>query len=503
MYMKKLLVILIALGFIIPLSAEAIDQRCWYEEECRKNVEDFFDIPVTESQKHFIRNETTRELCGGDQDSTKKHNIGFCRPGTATQTKISIGGRQEFDGIADFIAFFYKYGIGLAGIFAVIMIIVAGIQWMTSGGNTDAISKAQKRIQGSVIGIILLALSYTILYTINPNLVLLRPPDAWMINRLGVGASYCADLTNERVSDKPAFETGKAPKDDKIKKARYDLVKDWVSPTSTANIQPSPTANPAHCGYDYFVEKTGALTCTGVFCSKNSAGETQICYDSNLDGKNECAKGNIAGKIYNTSLLQDFFSDVGGLARSVAAEGWTWPWVGLDTDDDDAELELYLICDNGEEEAVSFDIVKDPNHSWNMKVDKKEAYYAISIDEDDLDDQISDCNGKYKGLVFAPDFNEAGDDDALEEHYIGKVVSDSEAKGAKVYAGYDLGNSSGNNVFSDTAEECMIQKADNKHFFSPEEVKEGFILDINMQYVHDIDDDDDAKKAYPYASSCF
>lgn len=64
----------------------------------------------------------------------------------------------------------YRYSIVAISILAVVMIMVAGIQWLTSGGSPDKIGAAKKRIGGAIIGMILSVGSYTILYTINPYL---------------------------------------------------------------------------------------------------------------------------------------------------------------------------------------------------------------------------------------------------------------------------------------------------------------------------------------------
>ena len=57
---------------------------------------------------------------------------------------------------------------------AIVLIIVAGLQWTVSGGNPEMIKRAQKRISGALIGLALAVGSYTILYTINPELVEFR-----------------------------------------------------------------------------------------------------------------------------------------------------------------------------------------------------------------------------------------------------------------------------------------------------------------------------------------
>jgi hypothetical protein len=91
-------------------------------------------------------------------------------------SNFSIG---EEDGVAyaklpfigEYIGAVYKYAVAVAGILAVIMIIIGGLQWLSSGGNTDMISSAKKRILGAIIGLLLAVGSYTILYNINPELV--------------------------------------------------------------------------------------------------------------------------------------------------------------------------------------------------------------------------------------------------------------------------------------------------------------------------------------------
>jgi hypothetical protein len=64
----------------------------------------------------------------------------------------------------------FKLAIGLAALFAVIMITVGGIQYMTSesiGGKEDG----KERIENAVIGLLLAISSWLILYTVNPKTI--------------------------------------------------------------------------------------------------------------------------------------------------------------------------------------------------------------------------------------------------------------------------------------------------------------------------------------------
>jgi lysylphosphatidylglycerol synthetase-like protein (DUF2156 family) len=52
--------------------------------------------------------------------------------------------------------------LGFIGLIFLIMIIYSGVQWMTSAGNEEKITKAKQRIINSVIGVVIILLSYAI-----------------------------------------------------------------------------------------------------------------------------------------------------------------------------------------------------------------------------------------------------------------------------------------------------------------------------------------------------
>lgn len=53
-------------------------------------------------------------------------------------------------------------GLGLLGIIFVFIILIAGLKWMTSGGNDDKIKEARKTLFNAIIGIILILSAYSI-----------------------------------------------------------------------------------------------------------------------------------------------------------------------------------------------------------------------------------------------------------------------------------------------------------------------------------------------------
>ncbi|NMB92470.1 MAG: hypothetical protein GYA31_02505 [Parcubacteria group bacterium] len=59
----------------------------------------------------------------------------------------------------------------LAGILAFVMIVVAGFEYATSGGDTNKQKDAQDRIANAIIGLVLLFAFWVILNTINPDIL--------------------------------------------------------------------------------------------------------------------------------------------------------------------------------------------------------------------------------------------------------------------------------------------------------------------------------------------
>ena len=56
--------------------------------------------------------------------------------------------------------------IGFAGIALFLLLLVGGFKYLTSGGNPEGVASAQKTITYALIGIVIIALAYLILLTI-------------------------------------------------------------------------------------------------------------------------------------------------------------------------------------------------------------------------------------------------------------------------------------------------------------------------------------------------
>ncbi|MDO9399471.1 MAG: pilin [bacterium] len=77
--------------------------------------------------------------------------------------------------IGEYISGIYKYAIGIVGILAAIILMVAGVIWLTAGGNASQITEAKAWITASLTGLVIALCSYTILYQVNPDLLALKP----------------------------------------------------------------------------------------------------------------------------------------------------------------------------------------------------------------------------------------------------------------------------------------------------------------------------------------
>jgi hypothetical protein len=92
--------------------------------------------------------------------------------------------------IAEYIIGVYKYGVGIGGILAAIVLMWGGVLWLTAGGNQSRVGEAQNWIKGSITGLVLLLSSYVLLYQINPDLLNLKPVQISEIQELPMEDEY-------------------------------------------------------------------------------------------------------------------------------------------------------------------------------------------------------------------------------------------------------------------------------------------------------------------------
>ncbi len=88
--------------------------------------------------------------------------------------------------LADYIYAVYKYGLSVAGVIGVLMLMVAGLLWLVSGGDSGKITQAKKMIGGSIFGLTLLAGLTVFLGFINPDLAITKIISLPSISRIDI-----------------------------------------------------------------------------------------------------------------------------------------------------------------------------------------------------------------------------------------------------------------------------------------------------------------------------
>lgn len=167
--------------------------------------------------------------------------------------------------LKDYIEGVYKFLIGAGALLAVVMFIVAGYQWMISGGSADKTGAAKKRMWAAAMGLVLALLSFVILQTINEKLVKLELPKIDPVPPFFTDAStYCQnnkDLIDYEAKNKKQLQ---------------------VTPDSGGK---SVSRMEAACGTKYTVENNLGQ-CMGNICTSppGSSCTNNRCEDAFLTG---------------------------------------------------------------------------------------------------------------------------------------------------------------------------------------------------------------------------
>ncbi len=451
--MKRIFFVLLLGALLLPVfSVRAADTElipefnpiCWEKEAC------------VAARKQFNPDATQQVLEGGwlqGEEPCNKTGWGKCLPAGVTETQIKFGGQTTFKDIGEFLFVNYNYIISVVGILAAIMIIIAGVQWVTSAGSSEAISSAKKRIGGALIGLLIAYLSYVILSTINPALVNLRLPQTFMVRSSSIVPDYCSKIPSS-TSFAFAAEPGELVDKDKYKTASFDLTFSRTKEFA--------------CGRQFYVKNSGGNTCVGDFCEPRSDSKMQLCapdYKQPTKNLYVCRAGLIGGKVAYNSLEKEIHP-----LEGLKLETWDYPAINV------GESELWAVCEDRDTTDVS-------NGDYGGKIDDKNQTYLIDADVADLDEAAKRCAGSHKGLrgfVLMFEMNENWDPKD-EAHLVGFD------NGSVV----DLGDQG---FFLKNAD-----KINKKYFISLEKLKDpsGMLANVDAEKIYDMDESADYK-VYDY-----
>lgn len=434
----KFLLALVGFFLLLPLVVKAADINpelnpvCWREKDCQA-----------------ARAKFSADSFGGGwlkgAEPCNNPEWGKCLPTSQTKTTIAFGGKKIFTDIGEFLKYNYNLGLSIAGILAVIMIVVAGIQWVTSGGNSEMISSAKKRIGGAMVGLLIAYLSYTILNTVNPALVNLRLPQVYMIRPVNmISGNYCVDLEkpwkvapvkdekevpleNAFVDSFKEIDLGDVCKDDSFAKALNPFREDLTN-----------------CGQMYVVKDGGGTTCMGSKCEQG-----------NICNKNKCEQFASPGGGQNNGIMGKIsFSD----------EKY------LDS------LQLYAACKNGSFVKVNFEMDKDVKTG-----EDEEGFLSYASTNINLsNDGGTYCGGfnNIDGFFFKMEINDSdfGITGTNDDEWIGGVSL------CKNISGGDSCGAWGANSIDDKEIGFAITSMGlNGQLIQPENVKNGFLCDLDIK----------------------
>lgn len=77
---------------------------------------------------------------------------------------------NQASGIGEYIVAMYDLLLPLCALIAVVLLMVAGLQWVTAAGSQERISKAKDRITKAITGLVLVMGAYSIVYLVDPRL---------------------------------------------------------------------------------------------------------------------------------------------------------------------------------------------------------------------------------------------------------------------------------------------------------------------------------------------
>lgn len=102
-------------------------------------------------------------------------------------------GEMRSDLLARYIIAIFNYALAAAAILATVVLMGAGVIWLTSGGDSSKITRAKELIGGSITGMVILACSWIILNTINPELTKLQSIDTKVVEPVSFRKVICCD----------------------------------------------------------------------------------------------------------------------------------------------------------------------------------------------------------------------------------------------------------------------------------------------------------------------
>lgn len=134
--------------------------------------------------------------------------------GQDTTSFSSLDKRVEYfsegkvEDLAQYISIVYNFLISIVGLVASVAMIVGGFQYLTAGGDASKIGAAKTRMTNAFMGMILALGAFTILRTINPDLLTMKSLNTTTVSTELSFFPWCEDLIKVGKTITPLKGTG-------------------------------------------------------------------------------------------------------------------------------------------------------------------------------------------------------------------------------------------------------------------------------------------------------
>lgn len=193
------------------------------EKRCNDIAKDYSKVDW-QAGKHAIGNEckvVTQRQIGDPTIFTPAVTI----PGSEYVAGQSVALPESTLPLANYIIAIFKYSIGVIGILAVVVMMVGGVLWLTSGGNSEQIKQAKHWMGGSIAGLVLAFGSFLLLSMVNTSLVKFNITPVQRVDKVGIDVGCCKKtLADDKVTpSNPKITTQNLPKETCASLATYQV----------------------------------------------------------------------------------------------------------------------------------------------------------------------------------------------------------------------------------------------------------------------------------------
>ena len=124
----------------------------------------------------------------------------YCFPesqAVKAKLNVKIGKMETVEDLGTYVSTAYSWMLGAAAVFAVIFIMIGGLEWVLSAGGATSVTKAKDRIKNGIIGLLLLISVSLILQTVNPELLKLQVARPSLLRQIVLAGNSCEKLVKE------------------------------------------------------------------------------------------------------------------------------------------------------------------------------------------------------------------------------------------------------------------------------------------------------------------